>query len=1123
MMRRRRIALNLMAAGAAWGMASPLAARGDHGMPSPKRTEALSVASGATLPTGLPRDPDVSATQIVFAQDDDLWIVPREGGVAIPLTRPPGRRSRPKFSPDGRTIAFTGNEDGGDDLYTLTVDGGTLTRVTHRGYAWLNGWTPDGRLLYASSGFSFSGTVVQLFTVPVTGGLPTQVPVPYGVDGAVSPDGEWLAYSSSSLPSHRKRYRGGEAPDIWLFNLRSHASRRITEWEGSDARPMWHRDQIYYLSDAGPEHRLNLWSYNLGSRQRRQITRFTDYELKDPSLGPGPHGRGEIVFRHGTDLVLLDLGTHQCHTVAIQIPGELHGLRPRTVDASKFISGWSLSPTGKRALLEARGDLWTVPAESGSPRNLTQTSGVAERDPAWSPDGRWIACFSDAGGEYELTLVLADGPGEPRRLTTLGPGFRYRPTWSPDSQRIAFTDNGGALYLHHVARGETTRIDVNPLGRAPQVSWSPDSSWLAYTRGTDNRFEAIWLYDVAAGQGHPVTSGRFQESQPTFDRKGEYLFFVSARDFSSPAFDSLYGASFIFPSVDTLLAVPLRRDVRPPRTPHSDEEKNTGPSVAAAAPEVRSEQPGGWTERRLTIDLEELERRAVPLAVPRGHLWNLAVTHDGKLIFAHAPPEGEPSIRILDPDNGPAEAQTVVAGTGDFQLSADGRKLLVRKSDTMAIMDPAPGQTLDRPISLAGMSVEIDPRAEWRQIFHDAWRFYRDFFYDEQMHHVDWPAMREQYAPLLERCATRDDVNEVLNEMIGELSVSHAGTRNPGDVERPPGHSVGLLGVDFELHDGAYRIARLYEGAPWDVDARNPLRQSGVNAAEGDYLLAVNRVPIDIRKDPWAAFQGLAGRVATLTVSAKPAIDATAREITVRLLPSEGRESERTLRYRAWIERNRATVERRTGGRVGYIYVPDTYDDGLRDLVRQLNGQLVKEALIIDERWNGGGRGPDRMLELLNRPGYFQVTDRHGPDWHYPQYSHQGPKCMLVNGWAGSGGDNFAYQFRKAGLGKLIGRPTSAALLGGSSSPAFVDGGRVGLPVEAPYDADGTWVIEGGPGVRPDIEVLDDPAQMLNGADPQLDAAIRLMLEELERHPREPYHRPASPDRRVMDAGQGAP
>jgi tricorn protease len=1092
-------------------MAQPAYAQGDPKKSDGSAKEAVTSAGDAGTRIGMMFDPDVSRTHIVFVYANNLRLVPRQGGLALPLTQPPGRKRRPKFSPDGRIIAFESNSDGHWNLYTLPVGGGTAAQLTHHpADKALCGWTPDGKLLFYTNAFGpfFQR---QLCTLSAQGGLPNRLPVPYGVDGAISPDGQWLAYTFFSIPEDWKRYRGGGAPDIWLFHLQNHRAKKITDWEGTDAMPMWQHDRIYYLSDAGSEHRLNLWSYDTKSEQRRQVTRYADYDVKSPSLGPGPNGKGEIVFQHGAGLKLLDLETETARPVEVRIQGDQQTFHPRMVDASKFITHGSLSPSGKQAVLEARGDLWTVPASDGSPHNLTRTSGVAERDPAWSPDGRWIAYFSDATGEYELYIIPADGTGEAQQRTTLGPGFRYRPVWSPNSERIAFTDHTGALYVHTLRSRETKRIDWNSLGDPSQVSWSPNSSWLAYTKASENRFKAIWLYNAETGQAHQVTSGRFNDSWPAFDRKGEYLYFVSARDFSSPTFDSLYSSSFVYASVDSVLAVPLRHDTRFPNTPQSNEDEPKGSSESIRE---RSDERGDRRKTRPAIDLEGFERRASPLPASKAQLRNLAVAHDGKLIYGHAQPTGEQSVRILDPSRAEKAEEIVITGTDDFQLSADGRKLLVRKGEIMAIVDAASDQKIDPPLNLAGMIATINPREEWRQIFTEAWRYCRDFFYDANLHHVDWPAVRRQYRPLLDRCSSREDLNSILNDMFGELNSSHVWLWRPGDVEQPRACSVGMLGVDFTLDQAAYRIAKIYEGAPWEVDARNPLRQPGINVKEGTYLLAVNHVPLDTTKDPWAAFLGLAGRAATLTVSTKPTIDAAARDVVVRLLENRDFKDEGYLRYRAWVEHNRACVERQSGGRVGYLHVPNTWD--MRELVSQFSGQMIKEALIIDERWNTGGRGPDRMVELLNRPAYSQETYRHGPSWHYPQFSHQGPKCMLINGGCGSGGDNFPYQFRRAGLGKLIGTRTRGGLLGGTGAQPFIDGGRFGLPVIAPYDANGKWVIEGGPGVQPDIEVIDNPALMVNGRDPQLDAAIKLMLEEIQAHPAAVPRRPPSPDRRGM-------
>jgi tricorn protease len=1091
---------------------------------------------------GMLRYPDVGRERIAFVYANDIWLVPRQGGLAAPLASPPGAEQFPRFSPDDQTIAFVGNYDGNRDLYSVPVVGGVPTRLTHHPEPeMLCDWTPDGGLLFYSNGLAGLRRQVQLFTIPAAGGLFARLPVPYGANGAISPDGRWLAYTPHTIDFRTwKRYRGGMQTDLWLFSLKPvggrHESRKITDWEGTDTLPMWHGETVYYLSDAGPEHRLNIWSYHVPTRKRQQITRYADFDVKWPSIGPGPSGQGEIVFQKGPELYLLDLGTAAARAVPVIVPGALPRLRPQEVDVVRLVGGYEISPTGKRVAAEARGDIWTLPAEKGSPRNHTRTSGAAERDPAWSPDGRWIAYFSDASGEYELYIAPVDGRAGPTRLTTDGRCYRSSPTWSPDSRKITFFNKGGALFLATLEAEPSGRglkaasvrlIDTEPWAATPRVNWSHDSRWFVYARTGENRNTALWLYDVERQALHQVTSGMFSDSWPTFDRKGDYLFYASSRNFTAPIYEDV-GTTFVYASTDVLLAVPLRREVKSPFAPKSDEETPTTQPAAAASQSADSTsqpasapasapasqpstQPGETPA--LKIDLDGFERRAVPLPVKKGRFFNLAVSHDGKLLYARALPQGQagdPVVQLFDPADDKREEKTVFTGTQSFLVSADGKKVLLRKDDQFAIVDPAPDQKMDKPVPTDGLRASIDPRAEWRQIFTDAWRLQRDFFYDPRMHGVNWEAIRRQYAGMLDDCVCREDVGYVIAEMISELNVGHAYYRAGREVEESPSVSVGMIGADFALSEGAYRIASILEGAPWDSDARGPLSQPGVDVKAGDYLLAVNGVPVDPARDPWAAFQGLAGKVITLTVSAKPRLDESARDVVIETLASEA-----DLRFRAWVEKNREYVARRTSGKVGYLYVPNTGIEGQNELFRQFYGQVDRQALIIDERWNGGGQIPTRFIELLNRPVTNYWARRDGHDWPWPPDSHQGPRCMLINGLAGSGGDMFPWLFRHNRLGKLIGTRTWGGLVGISGNPSLIDGAELTVPTFAFYETDGTWGVEGH-GVDPDIHVVDDPALMTDGGDPQLDAAIAHILEELATHPYQPPERPAYPDRSGM-------
>ena len=1200
------------------------------------------------------RYPDVSRTQIVFVYANDLWLVSRDGGQATPLASPPGPEGFPKFSSDGKTIAFIGNYDGNRDLYTIPRGGGVPVRVTHHpGAENLCGWTPAGQLLFFSNGLAGLRRQQQLFTVDAGGGLPQRLPVPYGANGAISPNGKWLAYTPHSR-DHRtwKRYRGGMATDIWLFDLTDNTAEKITDWEGTDTLPMWYARTLYYLSDGGPEHRLNIWSYDTASGRRRQVTTFTDYDVKWPSMGPGPTGRGEIVFQNGADLFLFDLRTNMSKVIEVTIPGDRPTIRTKRVDASKYARWWHISSTGKRAVIEARGDIWTAPAEHGSPRNLTRTSGVAEREPSWSPDGRWIAYFSDATGEYELYITQSDGKGETKQLTSGSATFYHDPLWSPDSKLIVFGDKASQIFLHTIETGETKTIDKDPWGMTSRPSFSHDSRWLAYSRTDESKpISAIWLYSIETGERHQVTSGVFSDSSPVFDRKGDHLFFASSRRFS-PTYSDI-DTSFIYHESEVLLAVPLRNDVESPWLPKSDEEtwkedqdeeedadaeegeaeeeeeeeeeeadaeeepdaddeaqeseqepvaddgvsgtwegtltgaelppdlqfvmnlslsedgsitgsisapmgsgqiegtydsatgeiiaeittddgdvasmiatisgseisgtitmgemtiEFSGERTATAAPGgEEAEADESKPRETVEIDLEGFERRAFQLPVPSGNFGQLAVNKKNQLIYARFSSGSPPSIKLFDISDEKKKEKTVASGSGSFELSGDGKKLIVLRGGGASIQKASAGAS-SKNVSTTGMTAYINPRQEWHQLFVEAWRLYRDYLYVDNMHGVDWPAVREQYEKMLDDCVTREDVSYVIREMISELNIGHAYYRG-GDIEQEPSLSVGMLGVDWELDNGAYRIGRICRGAPWDIDARNPLDQAGLDIKEGDYLLAVNGVPVDTSKDPWAAFVGLAGRTITLTVCDKPVLDEAARDVVVKPIASEA-----SLRYREWIETKRAYVEKMTDGQVGYIYVPNTGVSGQNDLVRQYFGQIDKKALIIDERWNGGGQIPSRFIEMLNRPVTNYWARRDAKDFKWPPDAHHGPKCMLINGLAGSGGDLFPWYFKKAGLGKLVGTRTWGGLVGISGNPGLIDGGRVTVPTFGFYETDGTWGVEGH-GVDADIEVIDNPADMVDGGDPQLDAAIALMLSEIEENPYIPPVRPSPPDRSGM-------
>lgn len=1264
------------------------------------------------------RYPAVSESRVAFVYAGQVWTAPKSGGTAIPIASPVGQAGFPKFSPDGKSIAFVANYDGGRDIYTVGTEGGVPRRVTHHpGNESISQWTSDDQLVFVTTGFGGLQRQSQLLVVSPEGGMPTKLPMAYAGFGSLSPDGEWVAFTPHSTDNRTwKRYRGGMATDVWLLNLKTKESRQITDWEGTDTLPMFGFGReggatVYYLSDAGPEHRLNIWSYSIASGERKQLTSFKDDDVRWPSAGPNENrGRGDIVFQLGAKLMILDLDTRETRAIRVSIPGARPKIADRTENAGETIQSASLSPSGKRVVLSARGDIWSVPAKEGVTRNLTQSGDVFERGATWSPDGRWIAYLSDKSGEYELWVRPSDarpefkdaekkdaekkdaekkdaeskdtdkpvdsgsdikpsGPRGPVKLTNLGTGFRQNLTWSPDSKHIAFTDHIGNLQVVSLKiegesmTGDFKQVDKDPWSEDVALAWAHDSSRLAYTRADDgNSNECIWFWETLSGEKHRVTSPMFAARSPAFDRKGEFFYYISRSDFGAPMYADM-DTTFIYGGTDRIHMVPLRGDVAIPLAPKTGDEevkpekdakKKDGTSKTDKAPEktpgaqkdakpddgvsgtwtgtadgvpdspgpvpftlkIRiddngsisgnilghfgaasvsgsyqkdsgsvvlnfsvngspcsmsgtlkdKELSGSWSfgeaaggpsgafkasrsaawssdddkeegkkedggandgaskSKPLVVELQGFEERAIRLPMSAGNYANLAVSHDGKLLYVVGGVRGsqdKPNIKIFDPKDDTKEEKVVAADARGFDISADGKKLLVQRGRRLQIVDPVAGGGKAQDVSTSGLRVMINPREEWKQIFDDAWRIQRDYFYVDNMHGVDWNALRTHYGAMIEDAASREDVHYIIGELISELNIGHAYVQNPGDIGPQPSNvAVGMLGCDFALENGAYRISHVLSGGPWDADARSPLAQgvhpqSGkpVKVKAGQYVLEVNGVRIDAKVDPWRAFIGMADKPTLLTISDKPEKDAGAYEVLVTPMGSDS-----GLRFRDWIERNRKYVEEKSGGKVAYVYVPNTGVDGQNELYRQFFAQRQLPGMIIDERWNGGGQIPTRFIEILNRPVTNYWARRGFNDWTWPPDAHVGVKCMLINGLAGSGGDMFPWLFKANHLGKLIGTRTWGGLVGISGNPGFIDGGSMTSPTFGFYEKDGTWGVEGH-GTDPDMLVVDDPGKMLDGGDPQLDAAIQHVLSELQQSPVAVPSRPASPNR----SGMGIP
>ena len=1013
------------------------------------------------------------------------------------------------------------------------------------------GWYPDGQsILFASSRTSEKDRFNQLYKISANGGLPEKLPLPYGEFGAISPDGKTLAYIPISVDFRTwKRYRGGMNSAIWLFDLITHTAKDITGNDSANSQPMWHGNMLYFLSDRDKNKRFNLWSYNTKNEKFKQITSFEHFDTHFPSIGPD-----DIVFENGGRLYLLNLASEKYDVVNIQVLTDRATLKPRLEDVSRYARQADVSPSGKRAVFEARGDVFTVPAENGVVRNLTRSAGVAERFPSWSPDGKQIAYFSDRAGEYQLTLRAEDGSGEEQVLTKFGPGFRYRPFWSPDSKKLVFIDQAMKIWLHDLDKKETKLIDKelwqyhDGLSRM-KFSWSSDSRWVAYSADLENQQSAIALYDTKENKRRLVTSGYYDDGEPVFDPDGKYLYYQSGRDFN-PLYSDLDN-TWIYPNTARLMAVPLRKDVPSPLAPRNDDEgekktkdkkkeekekdkrpaekKNDDPDrkkkdepqladkksseksdesksdeKADKKSDEKEEAKADKTAKAVEIDFDGFEQRAVILPQRPGHYADLAAV-SGKLIYRRLPRVGSgderTSLMLFDLEK--REDKTILDDVDDSVLSAKAGKMLVRRRNEYAIIEPKEGQKFDKHVPVNSLQTTIDPVAEWSQVFTEAWRLERDYFYDPNMHGVDWKAMRDRYSDLLKDAVTRWDVNYIIGELIGELSSSHT-YRSGGDVERENERGVGYLGVDFSLEDGAYRIKKIIDGAEWDAEERSPLKRAGVDVKEGDYLLAVNGIPLDPEVEPYAALQGMADKPVFLTVNSKPTME-DSHDVLVQTMSSEAR-----LRHLAWIEKNRERVDRASGGKVGYVYVPDTGRHGQSELVRQFRAQFEKPGLIIDERFNSGGQIPDRFIEMLGRKviNYWGVRD--GEDWAWPRIAHQGAKAMLVNGWSGSGGDCFPFYFQTAGLGPVIGTRTWGGLIGITGVPGLIDDGSVTVPTFGIYNAKGEWIIEGH-GVDPDITVVDDPSLMCKGEDPQLDRAVVEVMKSLRKSPPMPTKKPKYP------------
>jgi tricorn protease len=1067
----------------------------------------------AEHPPLLARSPTLSSTQIVFSYGGYLWSVPRDGGDARQITTA-GHEERPIFSPDGKWIAFTGQYDGNVDVYVMPSDGGEPKRLTwHPGADVAVGWTPDGKkVLFRSSRASYAD-FDRLYTVPVEGGVPEVLPMWRGEDAWFSPDGTRIAYVPNlKWQTAWKRYKGGQTTPIYIARLSDLSIEKVPRENSNDDDPVWVGDTVYFLSDR--EGAATLFAYDTKTKTVKQMVKNTGLDVKSVSAGPDA-----LVYEQFGGIYLFEPQSGKSRQIDIRVGADLPATRPHFEKVAEQIQNAGISPSGARAVFEAHGEILTVPGEKGDIRNLTRTTSVAERNPAWSPDGKWIAFFSDESGEYALHLEDQSGSGEVRKIS-LGnpPSYFYDPVWSPDSKKIAYTDKRLNLWYVDVQIGQPVKVDTdNYDGSTIDIAWSPDSKWLGYTKLYANHFRNVLLYSLETRKRSQVTDGLSDARYPAFDKSGKTLYFAASTDvgLSSGWMDL---SSFQHPVSRNVYAVVLQRGDPSPVTPESDEEKTANDKndaekakdgdkgkEADKSDKSKTADKGKEGDRKeesvsVTIDIDQIGRRIVAMPIKSANYVGLAAGKAGILFTMEVPPV--PSLTEPTPltvskfDLNSRKTELFLNGVSEFILSADGDKALYHQGKGSAwfivrtAMTPKPGEGA---LNLESMEVYVDPRVECAQMYHEVWRIERDFLYDPNYHGLNISAAEKKYESYLKGAGGRGDVNYLFDEMLGEFSVSHMFIGG-GEVLQAKKVNVGLLGADYRIENGRYRFARVFDGDNWDPALLAPLTQPGVDVNAGEYLLEVSgrevRPPVDV----YSYFENTAGTQVRIKVG--PNADGkNARDVTVVPLPTEG-----PLRSLAWEEDNRRKVDELSGGKVAYVRVPDTGTHGYINFNRYYFAQVGKEAAIIDERYNHGGQIADYFVDSLERPLRLCAIAREGESFCSPLAQIYGPKTMIINEMSGSGGDALPWMFREDNVGVLVGTRTWGGLVGTYGYPSLLDGGGVTAPRVAIYGLHGEWEVENH-GIAPDIEVENDPASVAAGHDPQLERAIQVTLDALKKHP----------------------
>ncbi len=1083
--------------------------------------------------TRLVSEPATSGGLVAFAYANDLWVAQADGSAVRRLTSHPGVESGPRFSPDGSVIAFTGRYEGNTDVYVVPAAGGVPTRLTyHPGTDRALGFTPDGKaVLFASGREVHTSRYTQLFTVPVGGGFPTKLPIPNASKAEISPDGKTIAYVPLSEAFNQwKRYRGGTAARVVLFDNATYATEQVPQppGRGNDTDPMWIGDRLFFRSDRDGE--FNVYAFDRATKAVTPLTKHADFPVLNASAGGG-----RIVYEQAGYIHVLDPATGTSTRLTLAVADDLVERRPRWAKGAKWIRGGSLSPAGARVAVEFRGEIVTLPREKGDDRNLTHSAGVHDRSPAWSADGRWIAWFNDEGGEYGLVLAPQDGKGGPRRIAVKGAGYYENPKWSPDSKKISFSDNSRTIYVLDVATGAQTKVASDPLyGPVPVLNhaWSPDSRYLAYTTNTPTYFDRLFLYSLAEGKSYPVSDGLADATSPVFDKSGRYLYFLVSTD-AGPVNDWFSQANADMRRVEQVYLAVLAKGVPSPLAKQSDEEgkeekkedkgKPDAP-VGAKAGDTKKESGGPPAEGNdeakkaeskkkdekpveVKFDPDGISQRILAMPMKAGNYEDLYPGPPNQLFYRRAAstdPDSDASVYRYDLEK--RKEDTLLDKADGFVLSADAKRALVRVKEDWHLVNVEDKLDLSKfKLDVARIQVKVDPPVEWAQMFDEAWRINRDFFYDPGFHGADWPAVKKKYAVFLPDLSTRNDLFRVIQWMLSELSVGHS-YQSPGDSafdsETVPG---GLLGADYEVANGRYRFKKVFGGLNWNADLRSPLTEPGVDVKAGEYLLAVEGKELRYPENLYERFERTANRIVEITVGPTP--DGKGSH-AVQVVPVE---DESALRNRDWVEGNLRRVTAATGGRVAYVYVPNTARLGHTYFKRYFYPQADRQAIIVDERHNGGGSVADYYIDILRRPVVSYWAMRYGADLKTPIAGIHGPKVMLIDETAGSGGDLLPWMFRKFSLGPLVGKRTWGGLVGILGFPVLMDGGRVTAPNLAIWTEDG-FIVE-NEGVPPDVEVEQTPKDVIAGKDPQLEKAIEVVLAELAKNPPAVPKRPPYPVR----------